>query len=301
MSEHLDLDALADLLVGEGAKDGSDSVHLAGCADCAGRLSELADAQGAVTASLAALSAPALPDDVASRITTCLASEPALTPAGGTRTATAGAGATVTPLEPRRRARRAWLPAVAASVVLLGAVPVGSSLLSDRRQDEAASTAALGAAADTSAGIARRDSELDYADPAAVSAALPGVLAGAPGTAAGREAAAPPPGSALPAPGTAAPLSSSEGSATSADQAAGDPLRRLRDPAGLASCLVALLPPEQPDVRPLALDYARYRGMPALAVVLPDPDPAKVSVFVVGPDCSRNDDDTLFFTRLARP
>lgn len=54
-------------------------------------------------------------------------------------------------------------------------------------------------------------------------------------------------------------------------------------------------------MRPLALDYARYRGMPALAVVLPDPDPAKVSVFVVGPDCSRNDDDTLFFTRLARP
>jgi hypothetical protein len=70
---------------------------------------------------------------------------------------------------------------------------------------------------------------------------------------------------------------------------------------GLASCLAALLPPEEPDLRPLALDYASFGGAPALAVVLPDPDPAKLQVFVVGPGCSQADDGVLRFVRVARP
>ncbi len=81
---------------------------------------------------------------------------------------------------------------------------------------------------------------------------------------------------------------------------ASDGLARLREPAALASCLAGLLPVDQPDARPLALDYAAYQGAPALAVLLDDPDPAKVSVFVVGPTCVKGDEALLFFTRLDR-
>ena len=125
---------------------------------------------------------------------------------------------------------------------------------------------------------------------------------------AGRATAGRPAGSqAADAPPPAAPKAESTAGSTAVPQgaagegAAGDPLARLRQPEALASCLVALLPPEEPDLRPLALDYARYAGAPALAVVLPDPDPTKVSIFVVGPDCAATADDLKFFTRLARP
>jgi hypothetical protein len=151
--------------------------------------------------------------------------------------------------------------------------------------DTATSSAQAGAARSAGDGLPRSDSGTDYGDDAAVRAALPGVLAG---SAAAATMAAP-----LPAPGAA------QDSAASASVA--DPLERLREPAGLASCLAALLPPEEPDVRPLALDYATYAGAPALAVVLPDPDPAKLSVFVVGPGCSQADDSTLRFVRVDRP
>ena len=38
-----------------------------------------------------------------------------------------------------------------------------------------------------------------------------------------------------------------------------------------------------------------------MAVLLPDPDPAQVQVFVVAPTCTAGADGTLFFTRLPRP
>ncbi len=80
-----------------------------------------------------------------------------------------------------------------------------------------------------------------------------------------------------------------------------DGLAMLRTPEGLAACLSSLLPPDEPDLVPLAVDYATYAGQPALAVLLPDPDPAQVSVFVVGAGCSAEDDGTLFFLRAPRP
>ena len=47
--------------------------------------------------------------------------------------------------------------------------------------------------------------------------------------------------------------------------------------------------------------YAAYQGRPVLAVFLPDPDPDRLSVFVVGPACSRADGDVQYFTRVVRP
>ena len=78
---------------------------------------------------------------------------------------------------------------------------------------------------------------------------------------------------------------------------------------GCAACSVVVaglaggggLPAEGPEQLPLAVDYASYDGQPALAVVLPDPEPTTVSVFVVGPGCSAQDDRTLFFFRAPRP
>ena len=113
----------------------------------------------------------------------------------------------------------------------------------------------------------RGQSGVDYApDRALLSAALPALLAGRTG-----------PGASV-----------------------GD-LAALHRPAGLAGCLSALLPPAQPTVRPLALDYARFTGRPALVVVLPAEDPRQVEVFIVGPGCTAAEEHLLFYARLPRP
>lgn len=312
MSEHLDLDALADLLAGEGG--GED--HLSGCAHCAARLGELADAEAPVAASLGRLAPPALPPELADRFAGALAAEPPLAPQAPAVTpadVVAGAGSspaavptaaavpaagTVTPLSsrsfrPTRRLRGhpAWLPSVAAGVVLVCGAGIGFAVLRDgaRSGDETATAAGETAGP----GVPSGSSGVDYADDAAARSALPEVLAGSPrrGQAADSRAGAPPP---------AAPTTGSTAVPPGAAESA-DPLATLRRPDGLASCLMALLPPQEPDLRPLALDYASYAGAPALAVVLPDPDPAKVSIYVVGPACTATTDDLKYFLRLDRP
>ncbi|MCU1591491.1 MAG: hypothetical protein JWP11_2747, partial [Frankiales bacterium] len=90
-------------------------------------------------------------------------------------------------------------------------------------------------------------------------------------------------------------------SADATSQVAADPLARLRSNAGLAECLLALLPPDDPSVKPLALDYGSYKGTPAMVVVLPGSAPRKLDVFVVGPGCSRANDSTLFYTSVDKP
>ena len=290
-AQHLDLDQLADALAGELA----DRSHLDTCASCAHRLAELEAAEVAVVASLATLPDPALPDGLADRLAAALRGEPALTAAA------APAGATVTPLAPRRRA---WLPAAAAAAALVMAGALGISALDGVGGSDDADTASTaageaGAAAD-STGVVRNDRGTDYADEAAVTAALPAVLAGTASDAA-FTAAAPAPAVGGTAPGDSTASAQTGAGATELSRSSADPLERLRDPAALADCLTALLPPEDPDARPLAIDYATYGGTPALAVVLPDPDPAKLSVFVVGAGCSQADDSTLHFVRVDKP
>ncbi len=304
MSEHLDLDALADHLVGEG----NGTEHLSTCAACHDRLAALSAAQLTVSASLAALPPPPLPPELASRITAALAAERSPAPSqpapAEPAPASSARSATVTPLAARRPApRRTWPLSVAAAVVLVSGAGLGYTLLADAGNDRAeqatAADSAAGAAAPQVA-LPRSASGIDYADPGSVTTGLPSVLDGSAqrdaqsGTADAQRGAPPgplPSGSTLSIPGASGPEAA----------LAADPLARLRDPAALASCLLALLPPEDPDVRPLALDYARFGPTPALAVVLPDPDPAKVSVFVVGPGCTKDNDATLQFIRLARP
>ena len=105
-----------------------------------------------------------------------------------------------------------------------------------------------------------------------------------------------PPRSGAPLPGAGAPLPVQGG------PAAPDPaLQRLRDPVAREQCLVALRGDGGPGADPLALDLATYRGSPALAVVQPAADPARLVLTVVGPGCSTADPDVLLRTTVDRP
>lgn len=272
MSDHLDLDALAD------AVDGEPDPHLATCTDCSRRLTELRSAQLQVSAALAGLPAPPLPVGLSERLTDSL------------RPATAS----VTTLPgPRHQQRRWLLPVAAAAVLVLGGIGYGVTAL---RPTGTSSTASAAKAAAPAAGrpFVSNDSGADYSGRDSLAAAVPRLLTGAP-AAAGAESNQDSRLSAAAPPAAAAPLRSG------ADVAPADPLARLRTDPGRAECLAALLPPDDPSVQPLALDYARFRGVPALVVVLPGSVAHKLDVFVVGAGCARSADGTLFYASVDAP
>ena len=280
---HLDLDALADTLAGEG--DAAASAHLASCSSCASRLRELEAAEQRVVAVLSTLPPPTVPADLADRLTAALAAEAPLDPT----VATSGASVTALPARETSR-RRTWLPAAAAAVLLASGAGIGWSMLSGGTGSDDADTAGRE--------LLASESGADYADPASLAASLPAVLAGDAGAARFTDSRS---SDAAGAAGT-----TSEDAATTAEApeaatlSAPDPLDRLRTADGLAACLAGL----QDDgaaVEPLALDYASYAGAPALAVLLPDPDPAKVAVFVVGAECAQADPQLLHYVRVDRP
>ncbi len=303
---HLDIDALADLLAGRPDIDG----HLPGCAECSARLAELRSAQTGVSAALAALAPTPMPADVAARIQAALrtadeaeatqpAEAPAILPAGPPDAALPAdphMGATVTTLPadlPGRREgqdRRRYLFAAAAAVVLL----VGGLItIPQLRGGTSHSPIAATAGRPGSAGLGdlrRNNTGTNYGkDDVALKAALPALLRGdAP---AGGLSRADSSARALP--------SQPRLNGQAGVKPVGDPLATLRQPIGLASCLAALLPPN--DLRVLALDYASFQGSPALVVILPSSVAGKVDVFVVGATCAQADEKLLFFTRLSRP
>lgn len=289
---HLDLDALADVLADQ-APDVATS-HLGRCASCASRLAELEAAEARVIAVLSTLPPPDVPADLADRLTAALAAEAPL--AGGRATATTGASVTALPTG---RPHRTWLPAAAAAVLLVSGAGIGWSLLSggggsDSAGDEFASSAPEVVVSSTGT---------DYADTAAVTAALPGVLSGQSARAYAES------GAAAGATGDSAdndPAGSGAAASaevpTAATLTVADPLARLRTAEGLADCLAGLqATPEEEPLQPLAVDFATYGGAPALAVLLTDPDPTKLSVFVVGPQCAQADAQLLHFVRVDAP
>lgn len=270
---HLSLEQLADALAG-----GSDDAgHLPSCGQCGQALQDLRAASARVTGVLAGLPAPALPDDLDRRLHDSLRAE------------RAEAGTGVTPLSARRVRPARWLPAAAAVVLLLAGAGYGLSRLGGG--PGSGSPAAGGGASQSAAGLelARSSTGTDYAGRASLARALPALLRG--GASAPPEAAAD--GATTQSlPGAAPPPAAAK---------AADPLARLRTDAGLAGCLLALLPPQDPSVRPLAVDYALFRGAPAVVVVLPGSVAGKLDVFVVGPQCSPANDSVLFYTSVDRP
>jgi hypothetical protein len=286
VSTHLDLDGLADLLAGEGADD--DVRHVSGCARCSAALADVEQAQAPVRRELAALPEPAVPADLAARLDAALLraqqdelDAPARTAAVALTPATAAGPTTVVPRSARAtpRSSRATprgrgllaVAAGAAAVLVLG----GAAVLAQRATGpDAADSATAGAAADQGAPSlvnprpVTRSSGTDYASADVVRAAVPDLLA----------AAAP----------------------EAQTAASPDPLARLREPGALADCLSGLADPATDGV-PLALDYARWAGAPALLVVLPAGAPGRVDVFVVGEGCRAGDEQTRLYTQVPRP
>ena len=279
MTQHLDLDRLADVVAGEAAEPD----HLSGCAQCSAALSELRAADAEVSAQLAALPDPPLPEGLADRLDAALAAE---------RTS----ASTVTTLPARPQASRGparWLGAAAAAVLVLAGVTFGATQLAGREGGDDAQTTAqsdAGGAAEAARDVVRNSTGADYQGQQDLAAAVPRLLAG-------RAAQAPA--------AVAAPNADGGTSSYAEDRtmraAAPDPLERLRQTPALADCLVALLPPEDPAVEPLALDYGTFQGAPAMVVVLPSALPDKLDVFVVGPQCAQADANVLFYASVARP
>ncbi|MCW2599312.1 MAG: hypothetical protein JWM02_1141 [Frankiales bacterium] len=275
MSQHLDLDSLADVLAGE-----SEPPHLGQCEACRVALLELRAALGEVTDVLAALPDPELPDGLAERLTAAVERERRALTAGAT-------AATVTPLAARREDRTRWLP-LAGGVAAAAVLVLGGVFALTRGSNPTNSTSA---ARPAGTAIARSSTGTAYAkDGKALASELPALLKG---NATGNDLT------------SAATSQSGAGdqavpSKSSRTKALADALAPLHATAGLASCLSALTDPSDPGV-PLALDYASFEGQPAMVAVLPSATAGKVDVFVVGAGCTKSDAKLLFFTRLAKP
>ena len=283
--QHVDTDTLADLdeglLAGDTARVVQD--HLRDCARCAADRAALA---GVPTLLAAAADVGPVPDDVARRLADAVRAE-----AVRGATATAPAGATVIPLQRRSPIGMRVLQAAAALVLVVAGLGIAVDAFQGGGDDELATSA--GGAADSATDSemeARRDvggfpvtsSGRDWA-PETVRSAVPQILAG----------------SLQPAPTAAAGQDSGAGGESSARSLAAEATGRLAGGPELAECVTAL---NDGPVTPLGVDLATWQGAPAVVIVLPTPDdPATVDEWVVGPQCSQQDAQVLYFARVARP
>jgi hypothetical protein len=275
---HLDLDVLADVLVGVVQPE-----HLSTCVSCQERLEQLSAAQGTVFAALAAVPTPPIPAELIARLDAALALE----------RAPKVAAATVTPLSAARSRRTPWL-AWAGGIAAASALVVGGLTLRSGGSSSS-SNGALGSAA----GLRTNSTGNDYSTKGPLLAqSLPGLLAGTSAKAAAGSAGGAPELNSVPAPAGGTTGGGQAPPATTVLRP--DALAALHVPAALAACLAGLTDPGDSTL-PLALDYASFDGEPALVVVYPATKPGKVDVFVVGAGCTQADSKLLFFARLARP
>lgn len=279
-ASHPDADTLCDLAAGllAGTVGEADvQAHVAGCASCADFVALLATTRER----LAGLPDEPMPPDVVARIDAALTTEAAR---GAGQAAPAPASTpVVTPLRASRRSH--WQPpagAVAAGVALLLAGGIGIAVVRSVGERSAPiSSLAEGKSAPSASARQDAGGVRDY---------TPATLAdGARALVASRGAAA------LGPKGTSAtPLPSG----AQQDTAGSAALARLRSPAQLAACVTELA--GAPGVAPLAVDYAQFQSRPAVVIVLPYRDPAKMAVWVVGPACSAGQADTRYFQVVSR-
>lgn len=276
-ADHLSLDELAELEEGIAADAGALRAHLDGCATCRQRAGQL----HASRALLSALPPDSMPPEVAARIDAALAAEPAAT-------AAFTPGGDIVPL----RGRRPWwrspnLAAVAAGVAVLGlgaALIVGHSGGGNRTGASAAknsqpNSAAVGGA--SAGGLKMWQTGHNYTQ-ATQAAYVTGIVVGPPPPL--------PPPSAAPSPvgggGPAAPGASPTRESYSREA--------LHQPATVFACAKLLA---HKPVQPLAVDFARYDGVPAVILVIPGlqhPD-TQLSVYVIRSTCSDGAADLGYF------
>ena len=281
--QHLDLDELADVLAAESSEADADvsadaraRQHLQSCPTCAAQLASLRSALDAVAADLGSLPAvPPVPADLDARV------------AAAVRRTASVASVTVLPAMPvtsredARSSRSRWLLA-AGGLAAAAVVVVGGGLLLASGAGDTGSNATASKAAPESFPVSATGT--DYRTNAALQAALPRLLK-ATRTASTQGLAT------VPQPSRAA---------TVQGEKQADPLANLRSPKGLAACLASLTDPADRGM-PLALDYASYKGKPALVVVLPSAKPSKLDVWVVGASCNQPESDLLLYFRADRP
>jgi hypothetical protein len=303
MSDHLSPETVSDLAEGLLAPNDASAAeaHLAGCAECSDVRSALAD----VRALLATVpDAGPMPASVADRIDAALTAEAAASPAGdevdqGAPTVGAAA-ATVTPLAGRRAGRTSrsmrWLQAAAVFVVLAaGGAIVVSALQSGNKDQESSTTAAADAGAESraaagSAGPKITSSGQNYSADSLATAAR--ALVAAPMVArqdSGSLTAKSPEAAPQVAPGSPSPTQSSPDGFVA--------LSATGSAAKLQACTDSLA---GGPIQPLAVDFARYDGNPAVIVVLPGAKSGQLWVYVVGPDCSPADEHVLQFQAVTQ-
>ncbi|MEP6696735.1 MAG: hypothetical protein ABJA34_07635 [Pseudonocardiales bacterium] len=272
---HPGVETLSDLQAGVlagTAQESEVSAHLAGCPSCAERVGLLRNAQSL----LAGLPAPSMPADVIARI------DAALTDAALIDGVQAEPTAVAVLADRRRSRRRVGAGAVAAAAAVLFVAAVGIGTFQQRAGSDKSATASSRGSPGQGAGLVPQASGRTYT-PATLAAGVRSLLAGVPPAAQGF--------------GTPiAPGQSTRDSAVPADPAT--TLARLRQPAALSGCVTELA--GRPGVVPLAVDYAVFQGRPAAIVVLPDPDPAKVQAWAVGPDCRPSQADVLRYQVVPR-
>lgn len=282
---HVDLDAIAD--VEEGLLPAEDSerirAHLDSCAECGQRLADLRTTRALLTA----LPPEPMPTEVAVRVDTALAS------AGQTSPGT---------VVPMARRGRVWnTPAIAgvaaavAVLVLVGAVVVGNinGHHHSSTADSASGALAKRAPAAEAATVKEWATGTDYSAQN-MATKVPPLVTGTPPdsltpSAAGGTNAAP----SAPTGGSQSSVSGSTATAFTQDQ-----LRASR--AAVLACGQILA--GGVATTPVAVDFARFNGKPAVVFVLPAVSHAStdLDVWVVRSTCSTSSAD-LFFRRVPRP
>jgi hypothetical protein len=286
MTEHLDVDALADLEEGLLDRDhvAAARAHVAGCPHCR---AELAALTGVRERLAAAAEVEPMPAEVVARLDRALAAvaaEPASTAV--TRS--------VIPLrEPQRSSPRGlrWLQAAAVVVLILagGAVAVSALRGADNGSSDNASTVA--GAADKNGREAASGTSFPVTasgrhwTQASVEAGVPQLLAGTLSPT-------------LP-PSSFSAEDNGSGGAEAPRALAGVPAARLAGGLALADCVTELA---GGPATPLAVDLATFDGQPAAVVLLPGiGGPGRVDVWVVPPDCGQGKGQFLYYANVPRP
>lgn len=300
---HPDLDSLAELdegLVDEAAEPAI-RAHLDACASCRAQLARLRTTRALVST----LPAVPMPPDVAARIDTALAGA-AQEPVAST---------TVVPLAGRPRWRNAPTlagAAAAAAVILLVAAVVTGRVSHNSDKSEGTSSAPTSNAAGAGSAVALKEWRTgNNYTPASLATLVPKLVTGTPPAASGMAlgGSATGSGGVGAAPGQHSPVQSYSSSAVPAPTAAKsvqDRATAALDYSALAASQTAVLQCARilnggPPVTPVAVDFARFAGKPAVVIVLPTlGHPESLDVWVVRTVCSASSFD-LYWRRIPRP
>ena len=286
-SGHLDLDDLAELEEGLTVPEAAAvaRAHVDGCDQCRALVSRLRTTR----ALLSALPPEPMPADVAARTQAAIAREDGL-PAG-----------TIVPLAGRRRPWNnpaiAGGAAAAAVVVLVAAIVAGTLVhRGGKHHTDTSSLAGGGSAFSGSRPASTKEwsTGTNYTA-ATIGALVPKLITGTPPSSVANGAVTGGPnGAAGTAPSTPAPSSGAGSNTPSYSQ---DELRS--SPAALQACGKILA--GGVATSPVAVDFARFDGKPAVVFALPAiGHPASLDVWVVRSNCSAANLD-LYFQRIPRP